>query len=313
MIEKKPLCLIVGPTAIGKTEVSIKLAKKLNGEIISADSMQIYKYMNIGTAKIAENEKEEIPHYMIDIINPDENFTVAEYKKMALKYINNIHRKNKLPIIVGGSGLYINSIVYNLNFTKVSPNEELRKEYNKLAETYGNQYIYNKLKAIDPKSAKRINQNDTKRIIRAIEIYHSTGKPMSCYYDNFRKENDNFNIIMIGLVMNRHELYEKINNRVDMMIQNGLIQEVEHLLKMGYNENLKSMEALGYKEIIMYLKGQLTLNDATNQIKKKTRNFAKRQLTWFRRDNRIKWINLDEFNNKNEAIEYIIKYVKHQF
>ncbi|WP_097677451.1 tRNA (adenosine(37)-N6)-dimethylallyltransferase MiaA [Anaerosalibacter sp. Marseille-P3206] len=309
MAKKIPLFLLVGPTGIGKTAISISLAKKLNGEIVSADSAQIYKYMNIGTAKITKDEMSGIPHYLIDIVYPDEEFTVSDFKENATKYIYDIHNINKLPMVVGGTGLYINSLVYDLSFTQVPPNYEFREKYEKIADKYGNEFIYNELKNIDPDSTNRIHINDRKRIIRALEIYYVTKKPMSIYYKDFRKYNEDFDVIMIGLNMKREELYRRINYRVDKMIENGLVEEVRSLLDMGYSENLNSLQALGYKEIISYIKGDLTLDESIDLIKRSTRKFAKRQLTWFRRDNRIKWIDLDSFKNYDEASDYIFRYV----
>jgi len=268
--------------------------------------------MDIGTAKVKEGEKQGIPHYLIDIVYPDEDFTVSNYKDLANEHIKDINSRSKLPIVVGGTGLYINSLVYKLSFTQVAPNTEFREVYNKIADEYGNAKIYEELKKIDPISANRININDRKRIIRALEIYHETGKPMSEYNKDFRKYNDDYHIILIGLTMERNMLYERINVRVDNMIEEGLINEVEELMKIGYNRQLNSMQALGYKEIISYLYGEISLDEAIELIKRNSRKYAKRQLTWFRRDNRIKWIDTNSFSNKDEVVEYILKHVKEQ-
>lgn len=310
MSNKIPLLSIVGPTGIGKTETSINLAENLGGEIISADSMQIYKYMDIGTAKITKEEMKGIPHYLIDIVYPDEEFTVSDFKESATKYINNIYNRGNLPIIVGGTGLYVNSLVYDLNFTNVAPNNEFREKYEIIADKYGNGVIYEELRSIDPKSAKRIHVNDRKRIIRALEIYYVTKKPMSVYYKDFRRYNDDFDVVMIGLTNKREDLYKRINYRVDRMIEKGLIEEVKGLLDMGYTDDLNSLQALGYKEIILYLKNEITLDEAIDLIKRSTRKFAKRQLTWFRRDNRIKWIDVGCFENNHEVSDYIFRYSK---
>lgn len=307
---KPSIVIIAGPTAVGKTSISIKVAKKINGEIISADSMQIYKHMNIGTAKISKPEMAGIKHYLIDEINPDENFTVSDFQSIANKYISLILNKAKVPIVVGGTGLYINSLIYDLDFTKAISNWSLRDKYNEKAKKYGNQYIYDELKEVDIESANRIHVNDTKRIIRALEIYYETGKPMSYFYKDFRKENEKYNIVFIGITMDREKLYERINKRVDIMIESGLIEEVKKLLNMGYNEDLVSMQGLGYKEIIQYLKGNYRLDEAIEILKRDSRRFAKRQLTWFRRNDKIKWIKVDNFGNSDELIEYIVKYVK---
>lgn len=308
MANKIPLFILVGPTAIGKTKISIDIAKKLNGEIISADSMQIYKFMDIGTAKIKEEEKEGIPHYMIDIVYPDEEFTVANYKAEAKKHIKKIYNRGKLPMLVGGSGLYVNSLIYKLNFIQVPPNYDFRKKHSLLADEYGNKYIHDKLRKVDSISANRIHKNDRKRVIRALEIYHETGKPMTTFYKNFRKPNESYDVVVIGLTMDREELYSRINKRVEFMIEEGLVEEVKGLLKKGYDKNLNSMKAIGYEEIIQYLDGNFTLDDAINQIKQNSRRFAKRQLTWFRRNDSIKWVNIDKFNDIIDLNEYIISY-----
>ena len=308
MSNKDNLFILIGPTAIGKTAVSIELAKSLNGEIISADSMQIYKYMDIGTAKITPEEMEGIPHHLIDIVYPDEEFTVADYKSQAEKIIADINSRNKLPIVVGGTGLYVNSLVYDLNFTQVPPNEEIRERLEYLADKYGNEDIHKMLEKIDKMSFDRIHVMDRKRIIRAIEIYEVTGKPMSEQGKNFRKQTDKYNLVMVGLNMDREKLYEKINLRVDKMIEEGLIEEVSKLLKLGYNKDLVSMQGIGYKEIIWYLEGDISLEESIELIKKASRNYAKRQLTWFRRDKRIKWFYVDEYSNMAHLVKHIIDY-----
>jgi len=308
--EKLPLIIIAGPTAVGKTSISIEVAKKINGEIISADSMQVYKYMDIGTAKISKEEMNGIKHYLIDEVTPDEDFSVSDFQTKANEYINLIYNNGKLPIVVGGTGLYINSLVYDLDFTQAVSNWKLREEYQDKARRFGNQYIHNELKKVDIESACRIHVNDTKRIIRALEVYYETGKPMSYFYRNFRKENKKFNIIYYCLNMNRDRLYDRINNRVDDMLEKGLIDEVKNLLNMGYSENLVSMQGLGYKEIIQYLKGNCSLDEAIEILKRNSRRFAKRQLTWFRREERVHWIDVDSYDNKKQLVDYIIKDIK---
>ncbi len=310
---KDKLLILTGPTAVGKTALSVDLAQNLNGEIISADSMQIYKLMDIGTAKVTDDEMKDIPHHLIDIIDPDEEYTVSDYQRDATNLIAILNKKNKLPIVVGGTGLYINSLVYKLNFAKVPPNEDIRDKYESLADKYGNEYIYEKLSSIDPDSSKKIHIKDKKRIIRALEIFELTGKTMSEYNKNFRKETDNYNLLMICLNMDRAKLYERINQRVDIMIEEGLIKEVEHILNQGYSEDLISLQGIGYKEIIAYLNSKLTLEEAIDKIKQGSRNYAKRQLTWFRRDKRIKWINVDEYNNLNDLSSYMQEYINNIF
>lgn len=303
---KENLFMIVGPTAIGKTGVSIALTKALNGEIISADSMQIYKYMDIGTAKVKKEEMEGIPHYLVDIINPDQDFTVSNYKDCAKKIITEIHSRGKLPIVVGGTGLYINSLIYDLNFTKVASDNKLRIELEKIGDKYGNKFLHNKLKKIDEESARKIHENDRKRTIRAIEIYKVTGKPMSLHNKNFRKPNNDYNLTIIGLNMDRERLYQRINNRVDLMVSDGLLEEVKNLLNMGYDKNMISMQGIGYKEIIMYLEGHIELDKSIEIIKRGSRNYAKRQLTWFRRNKTINWMNVDDFADFNSLVKNII-------
>lgn len=312
MKDKKNLFILIGPTAIGKTALSIELAERMDGEIISADSMQIYKYMDIGSAKISKEEMKNIPHHLIDIVLPDEEFTVANFKDNATRLIKDINDRNKLPIIAGGTGLYINSLVFDLKFTEVSPNEEIRNELEYLANKHGNEYLHQELQKIDKKSADRISLNDRKRLIRAIEIYKVTKKPMSEHNENFRTPIKDYNLTMVGLNMDRAELYNRINQRVDIMIQQGLIEEVEKLLSMGYNKELVSMQGIGYKEIIMFLEGILSLEESIKLIKQGTRNYAKRQLTWFRRDTRIKWFNIDDFISIDKLSEEIISYTKEQ-
>lgn len=302
---KEKLFMLMGPTAVGKTALSIELAKRLDGEIISADSMQIYKYMDIGTAKVTEEEMEGIPHYLIDVIEPDEEFTVSNYKELAKSYIIDINQRGKLPMVVGGTGLYINSLVYNLNFAGVEPNEKIRDKYERIKEEKGNEYLHSLLDDIDKDSANRIEVNDTKRVIRALEIYEVTGKTMAEYNKNFRSPNEDYDLVMFCLNMDRKRLYERINLRVDLMIDQGLVHEVKSILDMGYDKSLVALQGIGYKEIISFLDNEITLDEAIEKIKKSSRNYAKRQLTWFRRDNRIKWINLDEYKNINEVADKI--------
>lgn len=306
---KEKLFVLTGPTAVGKTSLSIALAKKLGGEIISADSMQIYKYMDIGTAKVKAEEMEDVPHHLIDIVYPDEEFTVSDYQKQATKLIKELNQKGRLPIIVGGTGLYINSLVYELQFAKVPPNEELRQRYEELANTYGNEYLHEKLSRIDEESSQRIHVADRKRIIRALEIYEETGKTMTEYNKNFRKETNKYDLAMVCLNMDRAQLYERINKRVDLMLNDGLVEEVKVILKMGYDKESVALQGIGYKEIIMYLDGQISFDRAVELIKQGSRNYAKRQLTWFRRDKRIHWVDVGDFDGFEELINYLTKHV----
>lgn len=289
-MEFKPLVVfIVGPTASGKTNLAIELAKILNGEIISADSMQIYKYMDIGTAKPTNEEMDGIKHHLLDIITPSQEYSVALFQRDAMKAIFEITKKNKLPIVAGGTGLYIDSLVKPLDFSKGEVNWDYRNKLNELVEKYGKEYIHRLLKHKDPPSYFKLYPNDTKRIIRALEVYRDTGKPISLIQSISKRKEILINPILIGLTLDRELLYQRINQRVDIMIEKGLIEEVKNLQKMGFTRGLVSMEGLGYKEIIKYLDGEYTLREALDILKRDTRRFAKRQLTWFRRYSDIYW------------------------
>lgn len=291
------LVIITGPTGIGKTELSLELAKKYKGEIISSDSMQIYKKLNIGTAKIDLN-KTSIPHHMIDIIEPSDNFTVADFKNSAKKIITDINNRDGLPFLVGGTGLYINSLVYNLDFTETEPDYEYRDELREILEEEGSEFLYEKLQDQDRNMAEKIHKNNGQRIIRALEILKNGNKKG----DNFREENNDYNLIYIGINMDRAKLYQKINQRVDKMIDLGLVDEVKNLLDEGLDKNSQSLKAIGYKEVISYLDGEIDFDEMVDLIKKNSRHYAKRQLTWFRRDKRIKW-----FDRESDAILSDIK------
>lgn len=304
---KKDLFILAGPTAVGKTEISIKLAKTLNGEIISADSMQIYKYMDIGSAKIKESEKQNIPHYSIDFLHPQEEFSVAEFKQKSIDTIEKITAEGKLPMVVGGTGFYIDSLILNYDFAKTYKDELYRDYLKNLAEEKGNEYVHDLLKDIDEESFKRLHSNDLKRVIRALEVFKVTGKTLS----QFNKEQDRYdipyNVYYFVLNMDRDKLYDRINKRVDIMIEEGLVDEVIKLKDMGCTSTMQSMKGIGYKEILYYLDGEITLEEAIDMIKKGSRHYAKRQLTWFRKDKRVIWINKDNYKNDLEVCEYIIE------
>lgn len=303
----KNIIIIAGPTASGKTKLSVDLAKAINGEIISADSMQIYKGMDIGTAKIRKSEMDGVVHYLVDDIEPDERYTVSDFKTRAEEYIEDIIRRGKVPIIVGGTGLYINSILYELNMKNGETNFEIRNKLEELAKVKGNVFMHEKLKEIDPISSERIHPNNVKRVIRAIEVFETTGKLFSDQYD-FRKLNDKYNPIYFCLTMDRKKLYNRINMRIDMMLEEGLIEEVKTLINNGFDIKLPSMQGLGYKEIISYLNDEITLEEAIYLLKRDTRRFAKRQLTWFRREELVNWIDKDKFNDEKEILDYCIEY-----
>lgn len=299
------LLILTGPTGIGKTEISLDIAEKFNCEIISADSMQIYKGMDIGTAKLNLCST-NIQHHLIDIVNPDEEFSVSMFQDKCKKTISDIQEKNKLPFIVGGTGLYINSIVYNLNFQNTSKDLEYRNYLESLAETNGLDSLYEQLVKTDKDLAETIDKNNKNRIIRALEILKSS---KSKEVSRFREENSEYNLLYIGLNMERENLYKKINERVEQMIDNGLVQETKKLLDLGYSRDLNSFKAIGYREIISYLYNEITLDEAIELIKKNSRHYAKRQLTWFRRDKRIIW-----FDREDEDLEYkLMKLIGEKF
>ena len=290
---KDKILVLAGPTGVGKTELSINLAKKLKGEIISADSMQIYKYMDIGSAKVTKEEMDGIKHYMIDIVDPKDEFSVSEYKDLGDKALNEILNKGKLPMIVGGTGLYINSLTCNMNFSETEKDEDYRKELEEAAREKGNLYVHELLKDIDPISYKNIHPNNLKRVIRALEVYKVTGHPFSSYNSGESFYDTEYDIYFYVLTMNRERLYERINKRVDIMMEKGLLEECIKLKEMGYTSSMQSMQGIGYKEILYYFEGKISLETAIDMIKQGSRNYAKRQLTWFRRDPRAVFLDKD--------------------
>ncbi|MDU2158057.1 tRNA (adenosine(37)-N6)-dimethylallyltransferase MiaA, partial [Clostridium sp.] len=291
--------------AVGKTDLSIKLAKELNGEIISTDSMQIYKYMDIGSAKITKEEMCGVPHHMIDVVDPSTPFSVADYKEMAQKCIDDIISRGKLPILTGGTGLYINALTCNMNFTEAENDLKYRSELEELAEHHGNEYIHNMLKDIDPISYKEIHYNNRKRVIRALEVYKLTKKPFSSFNAGEEFYNGPYDVSYYVLNMDREKLYNRINLRVDMMMDKGLLEECIKLKEMGYNSSVQSMQGIGYKEIFYYLENKISLNEAVEMIKQGSRNYAKRQLTWFRRDPRAIILDKDIFS-EDEIFKRIV-------
>ncbi|NLV35146.1 MAG: tRNA (adenosine(37)-N6)-dimethylallyltransferase MiaA [Clostridiaceae bacterium] len=303
----EPVIIIVGPTASGKTGLSIELAKLIKGSIVSADSMQIYRHMNIGTAKPDLKEMSGISHYMIDEVNPDESFSVAKYRELALNYIKEILKQGRRPIVAGGTGLYINSLLYNISFSQTICDNELRESLKKEAVEKGNRYLHDKLKAIDHLAAARIHENDTKRVIRAIEVYTHTNKTISEHSSVSRLDPPPYKYILFGLDWERRKLYDRIEARVDAMIEGGLIGEVENLVEMGYDKGETSMQGIGYKEVISYLKGEWSLDEMIYILKRNTRRYAKRQLTWFRRIQEIKWLQVDENSDFKGLAEKIVQ------
>lgn len=302
--------VIVGPTASGKTRLSIELAKCLNGEIVSADSMQIYKYMDIGTAKPTLDEMQGIKHYLIDEVLPSEEFNVVKFKELANKYIEEIFAKDKQPIIVGGTGLYISSLINNINFSESECDWELREELKRQAEEHGPQFIHDKLKLVDEQAANNIHPNNVKRVIRALEVYHQTQKPISYHNEMSKVVPSKYNFILIGLTMDRQLLYERIDKRVDIMLENGLIDEVKGLVCQGFADSLISMQGIGYKEVLSYINNEKTLEETVEIIKRDSRRYAKRQITWFKRINEIKWFSIDNYGNNNNIDEDVKGYIK---
>lgn len=295
MIIIRDLIVITGPTASGKTAMSVELAKILGAEIVNADSMQIYKYMNIGTAKPDMEERQGIPHHLIDIVSPDEQFSVARYCQCAKEAIDSIHAKGKPVVMVGGTGLYVDSLVNNIQFSEIDPDEEYRAEMDRLADERGNEYVHNMLLEIDPESAAKISVADRKRIIRALEVYHLTGKTITWHNLQSVSVPSPYNTTLFAIDVDREVLYDKINRRVDIMMENGLADEVKNIMDMGIQRDSTAMQAIGYKEIAEYLDGDITLEEATEKIKQGSRRYAKRQLTWFRRNEKIHWVkSIDE-------------------
>ena len=307
-MKKTTVIVICGPTASGKTALSIELAKKINGEIVSADSMQIYKDMNIGSAKVTQEEMEGIKHYLIDFVSPDKRYSVANYKKDAKKAIEKIISKDKTPIIVGGTGLYIDSLVYEIEYNNIKIDLKYRKELEDLKQKNGLDFLYNKALEIDPKAMEKISQNDSKRIMRVLEIYHSTGKTKTQQELESRTKEIPYNYKVFAINMDRDILYDRINKRVDIMLEKGLIDEVRNLLEK-YKEFPTSMQGLGYKEVRDYLQGFLSFDEMVDMIKQESRRYAKRQLTWFRKNKDIIW--LDGLNNTNDNINIILEAIKY--
>ncbi|WP_319005794.1 tRNA (adenosine(37)-N6)-dimethylallyltransferase MiaA [Metabacillus niabensis] len=306
-LERKKLVVIIGPTAVGKTKLSIEIAHRLNGEIISGDSMQIYKGMDIGTAKITNEEMEGIPHHLIDIKKPDDAYSVAEFQETARLLINEITDKNKMPMIVGGTGLYIQSVLYDYQFTEAPSDPEFRKNLELELNKKGEQAIHQLLAQVDPESAEKIHPNNTRRVIRALEIFHCTKIPM---HEHLKQQENNllYDVALIGLTMDRDLLYQRINDRVDIMVENGLIDEVKGLYNQGLRDT-QSIKAIGYKEIYDYFDGKVSYNEALNQLKQNSRRYAKRQLTWFRNKMDVKWFDMTPPIKNEQMVDEIFLYI----
>lgn len=301
-----PLIVLTGPTAVGKTNLSLKLAACINGEIISADSMQVYRHMDIGTAKITKEQMNGIRHHLIDILEPDEEFNIYKFQKYTNEALAEIYKRDNIPVITGGTGFYIQSVLYDVNFSDNEDSGTIRKELEEYAAKNGAGKLHALLCECDPASAASIHPNNVKRVIRAIEYYRQTGQTISEHNKEQHTHTSNYNFIYLVLNDERPRLYDRIDKRVDTMIEGGLVNEVKKIYEKYHDRNLISMQGLGYKEIISYLEGEITLDEAVYIIKRDTRRFAKRQLTWFRREKDVTWINKNEFKDENEILKYIL-------
>lgn len=301
-MKKKPMVILTGPTAVGKTALSIELAKQIGGSIISADSMQVYKYMDIGSAKIRREEMCGIKHYLIDTLEPSEEFHVVRFQELAKQCLEEIYREQKIPIVVGGTGFYIQALLYDIDFTEQACDEAYRRELEQLLSEKGPQYLHDMLRKVDEKSAETIHANNSKRVIRALEFYHLSGRKISEHNEKERQKESPYQYAYFVLTDERSRIYERIDQRVDKMTEQGLVEEVRNLKKMGCHRGMVSMQGLGYKEILDYLEEELTLDEAIYIIKRETRHFAKRQLTWFKRERDVIWLNKEKYGDKDEEL-----------
>lgn len=310
-MKKKPLIILTGPTAVGKTKASIGLAKALNGEIISADSMQVYREMDIGSAKIRPEEMQGVKHYLVDVLEPDEEFHVVRFQQMAKQAMEEIYAKGKVPIVVGGTGFYIQALLYDIDFTESNEDTSYREELECIAKEHGAEYLHEMLQAIDPASAESIHANNVKRVIRALEFYKLTGQKISEHNEKERAKESPYEFCYFVLNDDRKLLYDRIDLRIDQMLEEGLVEEVTALKNKGYKKDMVSMQGLGYKEILDYLNGSCTLEEAVYILKRDTRHFAKRQLTWFRRERDVIWIDKNEYDHDEDKIlEAMLSYVR---
>jgi tRNA dimethylallyltransferase len=310
MTNKPKLIIIAGPTAVGKTDISVKVAKKIGGEIISADSMQVYRDMNIGTAKVTSREMMGIKHYMIDVLDPSENFNVSVFKELSDQAIYDVLCKNKVPIMVGGTGFYIQAVLYGIDFSEGETDEVYSESLYKLVEEQGEDAedrLYEELRKIDPESSDVIHKNNIKRVIRALEYYHCTGKPISEKNKEEKNKEEIFHAYFFVITDDRQTLYDRIDKRVDKMMADGLMDEVKYLYERGISPDSTAMHGIGYSQLIPVIRGEDTLEHAVWLIKRDSRRYAKRQLTWFKREKNVVWINRQDFNNNDEIAEYISK------
>ena len=310
---KKPLIVLTGPTAVGKTSLSISLAKAVNGEIISADSMQVYKGMDIGSAKIRKEEMQGVTHYLVDILEPEEEFHIVKFQELAKAALEEIYAKGKIPILVGGTGFYIQAVTRDIDFTQAEQETSYREELEQFAKEKGAEYLHEKLREVDSKSAENIHANNVKRVIRALEFYHQNGTPISEHNEEQKQQTSPYNLAYFVLTAPREILYERIDRRVDQMMEEGLLEEVKSLRERGCHRGMVSIQGLGYKEILAYLEGEYPLEEAVRILKRDTRHFAKRQLTWFRREQDVIWVDKEQFHwNEAEILEYMMSVLKEQ-
>ena len=299
---KRKLVILTGPTAVGKTKLSIELAKRIGGEIISADSMQVYQHMDIGSAKIRPEEMEGVPHFLVDELDPSEEFNVMFFQQRAKTYMEEIYQRGHIPILVGGTGFYIQAVLYDIDFSENQDHQQIRKKLEALAQEKGAEYLHQELEKVDPASAGIIHANNVKRVIRALEFYGLTGQKISDHNEEQRRKESPYDFSYFVLNDHRELLYERIDQRVDEMAANGLMDEVRKLKEMGYDRSFVSMQGLGYKEILAFLEGEISLEEALYIIKRDTRHFAKRQITWFKREDDVIWLNRPDYNGKDEEI-----------
>ncbi len=304
---KKPLIVLTGPTAVGKTKLSIALAKAVNGEIISADSMQVYRYMDVGSAKITPDEMDGVPHHLVDVLDPTEDFNIVLFQQLAKKSMEEIYAKGRIPILVGGTGFYIQALTRDIDFTQSEQDDSYRQELETLAAEKGNTFLHDMLASVDPKSAEDIHENNVKRVIRALEFYKQNGTRISEHNEEQKEHVSPYNLAYFVLNAPRPLLYERIDARVDEMLKNGLVEEVKTLQRMGCHRGMVSMQGLGYKEILAWLEGEYPYDEAVRILKRDTRHFAKRQLTWFRREGEVTWVDKDKFDyNDSQILTYML-------
>lgn len=310
---KKPLIILTGPTAVGKTKLSIELAKAVNGQMISADSMQVYRHMDIGTAKIHPEEMQDIPHYLIDVLDPWESFDVVRFQTMAKEALEKIYTAGAIPIVVGGTGFYIQALLYNIDFDENDSETGYRSELQSFADRHGVEALHDRLRQVDEKSADMIHPNNIKRVIRALEFYHQTGTRISEHNETQRQKESPYRFVYFVLDDERERIYRRIDQRIDQMLDQGLVAEVKQLRDMGCTRDMVSMQGLGYKEILAYLDGECTLEEAVYILKRDTRHFAKRQLTWFRREHEVRWIERQEYPDEAAMLQAMLAQLPPEF